>query len=65
VNLPPFVDCVALGSALVAHLSYYWQSEVADRTDVLDRYKALALEKFGNDFLLYDDEEMNPGGEIS
>ena len=46
--------CVALGSALASHLAYFWQAEVINSTDVLERYKAFAIEKFGNDLLLYD-----------
>src|SRR5271156_4159440 len=52
-NLSLMVDCVAVGSALVAHLSYSWQEEVVDRTDVFDRYKALVVDTFGNDLLTY------------
>lgn len=48
-----FADCVAVGSALVAHLSYYWQKEVLALTDVLDRYKALVIDRVGDDLLLY------------
>jgi hypothetical protein len=48
------LDCVALGSALAAHLSYYWQKDVVNRTDVLDRYKALVIDRIGSDLLLYD-----------
>ena len=47
------IDCVVVGSALVAHLSYYWQSDVVTLTDVLDRYKALVVDKIGNDLLSY------------
>ena len=49
------VDCVAVGSALVAHFSYYWQNEIGDRTDVLDRYKALVIDRVGSDLLQYYD----------
>lgn len=49
------VDCVALGSALAAHLHYAWQPEVGEITDVLDRYKALVVEKLGADLLPYDE----------
>src|SRR5271170_65872 len=45
------VDCVAVGSALVAHFSYYWQNEIGNRTDVLDRYKALVIDRVGSDLL--------------
>jgi len=48
------LDCAALGSALVAHLSYYWQADLVNRTDVLDRYKALVIDRVGGDLLLYD-----------
>ena len=53
-GLPLIVDCVAVGSALVAHLAYYWQAKVLEQTDVLDRYKSLVIEKVGGDLLLYD-----------
>lgn len=43
-----------MGSALAAHLSYYWQSHVVNATDVLDRYKALVIDRVGGDLLLYD-----------
>lgn len=49
------VDCVAVGSALAAHFSYYWQNEVGNRTDVLDRYKALVIDRVGNDLLQFYD----------
>lgn len=49
------VDCVAVGSALVAHFSYYWQNEIGNRTDVLDRYKALVIDRAGSDLLQYYD----------
>ena len=49
------VDCVAVGSALVAHFSYYWQVEIGERTDVLDRYKALVTDRVGIDLLMYYD----------
>lgn len=48
------IDCVALGSALAAHFHYAWQSEIRHITDVLDRYKALVIEKVGGDLLPYD-----------
>ena len=48
------VDCVALGSALAAHFHYSWQLEIREITDVLDRYKALVIEKVGADLLQYD-----------
>ena len=47
------LDCVALGSALAAHFHYAWQPELPDVTDVLDRYKALVIEKIGPDLLSY------------
>lgn len=47
-------DCVAIGSALASHLSYYWQSNVVNSTDVLDRYKALVIDRAGADLLNYD-----------
>ena len=47
------LDCVAIGSALAAHYHYAWQSELAGVTDVLDRYRALVIEKIGSDLLLY------------
>lgn len=28
---------------------------MGNRTDVLDRYKALVIDRLGNDLLLYDD----------
>ena len=49
-----FLDCVAVGSALVSHLSYYWQGNVVNSTDVLDRYKALVMDRVGGDLLVYD-----------
>jgi hypothetical protein len=48
------LDCVAVGSALTSHLSYYWQSDVVNATDVLDRYKALVIDRVGGDLLMYD-----------
>ena len=48
------VDCVAVGSALVSHFSYYWQSQVEGLTDVLDRYKALVIDRLDGDLILYD-----------
>ena len=47
------IDCVSIGSALVSHFSYYWQQEIGDRTDVLDRYKALVMDRVGHDLLQY------------
>ena len=47
------LDCVALGSALAAHFHYAWQPELPDVTDILDRYKALVIEKIGPDLLSY------------
>lgn len=40
----------------MAHLGYYTQAEIYWRTDVLDRYKALVIEKIGGDLLLYDNQ---------
>lgn len=48
------IDCVAVGSALVSHFSYYWQSQVEILTDVLDRYKALVIDRVDGDLILYD-----------
>jgi hypothetical protein len=47
------LDCVALGGALAAHFQYAWQPGLLDVTDVLDRYKALVIEKMGPDLLSY------------
>jgi len=55
IDLRMTVDCVAVGSALVAHFSYYWQAEIVNRTDVLDRYKALVIDRVGSDLLPYYD----------
>jgi hypothetical protein len=48
------IDSVAVGSALVAHLSYFWQADLISRTDVLDRYKSLVMDTVGRDLLVYD-----------
>ena len=45
---------MAVGSALTAHLSYYWQGYLVNGTDVLDRYKALVIDRVGGDLLVYD-----------
>ena len=55
IGLGLIIDCVAVGSALVAHFSYYWQNEIRNRTDVLDRYKALVIDRLGSDLLPYYD----------
>jgi hypothetical protein len=47
-------DCVAVGSAMVSHLAYYWQGEMVNQTDVLDRYRALVVDKIGSDLIVYE-----------
>ena len=48
------VDCVAVGSALAAHLSYFWQAELVNLTDCRERYRAIVIERFGGDLLGYN-----------
>src|SRR5579862_1960720 len=54
VSIVLITDCVAVGSALVSHFSYYWQNQVGNYTDIRDRYRALAADRLGGDFIMYD-----------
>ena len=47
-------DCVAVGSALVSHFSYYWQSQILNRSDVLDRYRAVVIDQIDDNLIMYD-----------
>src|SRR5271169_6759147 len=48
------LDCVAVGSALAAHFSYYWQRDIAIRTDVLDRYRAIVQDRLDGNLIMYE-----------
>jgi hypothetical protein len=39
---------------MAAHLAYYWQAEMLNYTDVLDRYRSLVIDKVGSDLLVYE-----------
>jgi hypothetical protein len=47
-------DCVAVGSALASHFSYYWQNQVGNFTDIRERYRALVVDRLGGDLIEYD-----------